>query len=257
MSRKASLAEVVLGRIQRWSSDRHGLWNEAKERSAKRPAHKPTACRKKDVEVSALAALRIGDVKKALQVLNAAPFAPKDESTLIALRKLHPEGKSPSPTPLFRAPVFTDELVKTALCSFGAGSAAGLFGYKPFLLQQCLRAESFSFLKALSAAVNQLADGRAPQFLQPYLAGGVSIALAKPLSGVRPLCCGDPIRRLVGKCFCIGGKDEISAEFKGKNFGVGCPGGVEVVAHSLRDSLERHSGSNLALLKIDFRTPST
>jgi len=91
VSRKASLAEVVLGRIQRWSSDRHGLWNEAKERSAKRPAHKPTACRKKDVEVSALAALRIGDVKKALQVLNAAPFAPKDESTLIALRKLHPK----------------------------------------------------------------------------------------------------------------------------------------------------------------------
>ena len=34
---------------------------------------------------------------------------------------------------------------------------------------------------------------------------------------------------------------------------MGCPGGVEVVAHSLRDSLKAHHGSNLGLLKIDFR----
>ena len=89
--------------------------------------------------------------------------------------------------------------------------------------------------------------------MQPFLAGGVSIALQKPNKGVRPFCCGDPIRRLVGKCFCIGGKNEISKEFHNKNFGVGCPGGVEVVAHSLRDALQVHGGSGMALLKIDFR----
>ena len=197
----------------------------------------PNACRKKDVEVSALATLRIGDVKKALQVLNAAPFAPKDESTLIALRKLHP--LLFSPTSLSRR--------RCALL------VLGLFGYKPFLLQQCLRAESFSFLKALSAAVNQLADGRAPQFLQPYLAGGVSIALAKPLSGVRPLCCGDPIRRLVGKCFCIGGKDEISAEFKGKNFGVGWKWWHIPCEIRSKDTLDRIWLSS----RLIFGTPST
>ena len=90
-------------------------------------------------------------------------------------------------------------------------------------------------------------------FLQPFLAGGVSIALAKPTRGVRPLCCGDPLRRLVAKCFCLGGKGEISQKFKGKNYGVGCPGGVEAVAHSLRDVLHRHRDSDLALLKIDFK----
>ena len=84
-------------------------------------------------------------------------------------------------------------------------------------------------------------------FLQPFLAGGVSIALAKANKGVRPLCCGDPLRRLVGKCFCIGGKDDISKEFWNKNFGVGCPGGVEVVAHSLRDVLESQIGSRETL----------
>ena len=48
-------------------------------------------------------------------------------------------------------------------------------------------------------------------------------------------------------------KDDISKEIWNKNFGVGCPGGVEVVAHSLRDVLESQIGSKEALLKIDFR----
>ena len=57
---------------------------------------------------------------------------------------------------------------------------------------------------------------------------------------MRPLVCDDPIRRLVAKCFCVAGKEEISKAFAGRNYGVGCPGGVEVVAHSLRDCLNRH-----------------
>ena len=130
---------------------------------------------------------------------------------------------------------------------------AGLFGYKPFLLQQCVRAESFTFTRALTSAVNEFAAGLAPSFLKRYVAGGVSIALEKSKTSVRPLACGDPLRRLVAKCFCVAGKDEISKSFAGRNFGVGCKGGVEVVAHSLRDSLSEHKGSKLGLLKIDFR----
>ena len=93
MSRKASFADLVLGRIQRWTSDRDGLWQEVKERIGKRPAPKvESAPAVKSFEKAAVAALRLGDVKKALQILNAAPFAAKDEATLIALRKL-PRGK--------------------------------------------------------------------------------------------------------------------------------------------------------------------
>jgi hypothetical protein len=77
------------------------------------------------------------------------------------------------------------------------------------------------------------------------MAGGVSIALAKPNKGVRPLCSGDSLRRLVAKCFCAKG-------FDGKNYGVGCSQGVEKVSHSLRDALTRHKDSDMALLKIDF-----
>src|SRR5437588_12442302 len=53
--------------------------------------------------------------------------------------------------------------------------------------------------------------------------------------------------------FLLGGKDEISRGLKGKNFGVSCPGWVEAVAHSLRDTLQKHRKSGFALLKIDFK----
>jgi len=207
----------VLDRIRRWSSDRDGLWAEVLARADCRKRvgvcegkgsggedsgvwegkgsgggesggevkSGPNA-QKKSIEKAAVAALRIGDVQKALRILQAAPLAPKNEATFAKLQKLHPAGKPPAPSQVFTAPTFSAELVKTALASFGPGSAAGLFGYRPSLLQQCVRAESFSFLRAVTAVVNQLASGRAPQFLQPFLAGGVSIALEKPNSGVRP-----------------------------------------------------------------------
>ena len=116
-----------------------------------------------------------------------------------------------------------------------------------------MRAESYSFSEALSHAVNDFAAGTAPSFLKPFVAGGVSIALEKSATAVRPLACGDPIRRLVAKCFCVGGKDEIEKAFAGRNYGVGCKGGVEVVAHSLRDTLNKFKNSKYGLLKIDFR----
>ena len=143
--------------------------------------------------------------------------------------------------------------MRKALTTFSPGSAAGLFGYKPLLLQQCARAESFTFTRALTSAANHFALGNAPPFLRRFVAGGVSIALQKSATAIRPLACGDPIRRLVAKCFCVAGKEEISKAFAGRNYGVGCPGGVEVVAHSLRDSLEKHKHSDFGLLKIDFR----
>ena len=148
---------------------------------------------------------------------------------------------------------FNEALVKTALASFSTGSSAGLFGYRPFLLQQCSRAEP-TFAYSLTQAVNKLAKGLAPSFLQPFLAGGVAIALQKPNKGVRPLCCGDPLRRLVGKCFCIGGKGEISGVFKRKNFGVGCPGGVEVVCGML---FEHTLTAAWRCLRLTFAMPST
>ena len=51
--------------------------------------------------------------------------------------------------------------------------------------------------RALTSAVNEFAAGLAPKFLRKFVAGGVSIALEKSKTAVRPLSCGDPILRSV------------------------------------------------------------
>ena len=172
---------------------------------------------------------------------------------MTALKKLHPKGENPAPMPHRETVRFSPDVVRKALSSLPPKSAAGLIGYKPLLLQECMRAESFSFERVLTTAVNDFACGLAPKFFRKYVAGRVSIALEKSQTAVRPLACGDPIRRLVAKCFLVAGHEEVSKAFAGRNYGVGCPGGVEVVTHSLRDALNKHKGSKLGLLKIDFR----
>jgi len=119
--KKGSLATQVLEKIQRFSSDRDSLWSEVLERATNRVPRaresksesggkvdgKVIDAVKKSVESriakcmekAAVAALRIGDVHKALRILNDAPLAPKNEATLIELRKLHPQGSPPVPPP--------------------------------------------------------------------------------------------------------------------------------------------------------------
>lgn len=256
ISKSRSKADVVHERLVQWRDSKKQMWETVMSRDSKgkkRESKDQTTAR---LEKRVSTAIKMGDVRKALQMFTAAPIAPKTEETFNSLLALHPHATRPVQAPINEpsaSPYFNDKLVREALATFSPSSAAGLFGYRPFILQQCARAESFHFVPTLARAVNYFASGSAPDFLQPFLAGGVSIALAKPNNGVRPLCCGDSIRRLVGKCFCLGGKNEISESFHGKNFGVGCPGGVEIVAHSLRDVLRKHKDSDLALLKIDFR----
>ena len=116
------------------------------------------------LEEAVVGALRIGDVRKALQMLNSAPIAEKTPATLACLHKLHPKGDNPAPVAPQEVPRLTEDVVRKALSSFGPGSATGLFGYKPFLLQQCVRAESFLFPRALTSEVHHFASGRAEAF---------------------------------------------------------------------------------------------
>ena len=104
-------------------------------------------------------ALRLGDVKKALRLLCSAPLAKKGPDTLRSLEALHPRGPSPPLVQPAPTPRFSFETVSSALFTFGPGSAGGLFGYTPFLIQQCFRAESWSFPRALVEVVNHLASG--------------------------------------------------------------------------------------------------
>jgi hypothetical protein len=94
-------------------------------RSKQNPLSNPCKEKKVDVKVfeaAVISALRMGDVRKALQMLNSAPIAPKTDATFQRLRDLHPKGPIPAPIQTHDTPHFTDDVVRAALSSFGPGS---------------------------------------------------------------------------------------------------------------------------------------
>jgi len=155
VTKKAKFNEVVKARLTKWSKGgQQELWADVVKRSRKQLEDVPAQPRQRDgkrLEAAVISALRMGDVRKALQLLNSSPIAPKTEATLQRLKDLHPKGPLPEPLPQVpnpeNIPHFTDDLVRSALSTFGPGSAAGLFGIKPLLLQQATRAETYSFGK--------------------------------------------------------------------------------------------------------------
>jgi len=101
--KKANVPQLVGKRLERWAAgEKEELWKDAVKRS-KRPVQPEEPKKEKSdrelLEARAIAALRLGDVRKALQMLNSAPIAPKTDATLERLRKLHPVGANPSPVP--------------------------------------------------------------------------------------------------------------------------------------------------------------
>lgn len=85
LSKKSNFAALVKTRLNRWKSDPDSLWKEAVERS-KTPlipseSRKPKAEGAR-LEESVIAALRLGDVRTALQMLNSAPIAAKLQQLL-------------------------------------------------------------------------------------------------------------------------------------------------------------------------------
>ena len=194
-------ADVVHDRLVRWKDEKKSLWEAVlardgkhKNRNEKKDVEKKVSDKDADaaLEKRVCNAIKMGDVRKALQMFTAAPIADKSDETFQALQNLHPHSTRPVQAPPAEpsaAPIFAEKLVREALATFSPSSAAGLFGYRPFILQQCARAESFHFVPALTRTVNLFASGEAPDFLQPFVAGGVSIALVKPgvNKGVRPL----------------------------------------------------------------------
>ena len=102
MAKKSNMAELVRLRLERWDAgEKEALWLDAVARSRRPLVDEPRKDKtdRQRLEARVIAALRLGDVRKALQMLNSAPIAPKTQATLERLKKLHPSGDNPSPIP--------------------------------------------------------------------------------------------------------------------------------------------------------------
>lgn len=85
-------------------------------------------------------------------------------------------------------------------------------------------------MRKLTALVNLLAQGKASQAVQPYLAGAGLVALPKPDGGHPPVAVGEVIRRAARKVLSEVCKAEAQARWEPRLDGVGTPGGCEVLS---------------------------
>ena len=88
----------------------------------------------------------------------------------------------------------------------------------------------------------------------------MSTALVKSQQGstldIRPFAVGEALRRLTRKCLCVLVRSKASEFefFQTHEFGVACPMGAEMIAHSLRAHVEMHSlEENFAVMKVDMK----
>jgi hypothetical protein len=84
LSKKAKFADVVQKRLAQWKrGEKSELWKVVVARSKQDPLATPRKAKKLDIKVleaAVVSALRMGDVRKALQMLNSAPIAPRRPS---------------------------------------------------------------------------------------------------------------------------------------------------------------------------------
>jgi hypothetical protein len=124
-------------------------------------------------------------------------------------------------------------------------------------LKCCLRSHlQKNFLETLTRFVNALIAGNINPLLSPFLAGANLCALEKKGGGIRPLACGNALRRLVSKSICSVTQEKIRKVLQPHQVGVSVPGGAEIIIHEafkIRETLlSSEEYSDHGYLKIDF-----
>lgn len=251
--RKAAGA-YTLDRLHRWQEgDRLGLW----ETRPTRPAANGQRPSPEQRRALATSLAREGFDRKACAASVSNGLCPPTAETVEALRALRPQ-QPPPPVPALNdlplAPEVAPDLVARCLRAFPADTAPVPSGLRVQHLKDAAVAGSQdAFFSHLAAAVALLAQGRAPDFVVPVLAGAGLVALPKPKGGVRPIAVGEILRRLTGKCLMALVRDEARSYFYPAQLGVAVPGGVEIAIHTARAWYDRHQCSTQKVaLKLDF-----
>jgi hypothetical protein len=153
--------------------------------------------------------------------------------------------------------VIPPEIVKKMVFTFPTGSSPGPMGLRAEHLRLGFRFHlQTNLLETLTRLVNLLITGKVLNSISPFLAGATLSALEKKGGGVRPLACGNLLRRLTSKCICNVTKDRFKAHLSPHQVGVAVPGGAEIIVHEARNLAQRFSDpsfSEYGFLKVDFR----
>ena len=205
--------------------------------------------------------LEEGDYRGAVRLTCSEDvIADHSDSTLEALRQKHPPQhpdssipdlpiNDPLPFPIDAA------LIRKAISSIPNGSGGGPDGLLPQHLKDLTGPTAGDggvlLLKALTALVALVLEGRTPEAIRPLFFGASLTALRKKSGGIRPIAVGCTIRRLASKCACHHALNSIPQLLSPYQMGFGISGGAEAAVHAGRVYLN-HLSSNKAILKVDF-----
>jgi hypothetical protein len=113
------------------------------------------------------------------------------------------------------------------------------------------------FLSALTAVVNLLAAGRATQTVRAFVAGASLVPFnKKEPGGIRPIAVGLTLRRLTAKVLLAREMPTAREVLAPHQFGIGTPGGAELIIHRLRRLVEEQrpeDNDDFVVLKIDVK----
>ena len=206
--------------------------------------------------------LEEGNINGAVRLATSEDsIADDDDSTISALREMHPPAHSDTPFPqpaasdLNVALVVSAQDVIKALNSFPKGSAGGPDGLRLHHLQDLTRATAGEggvlLVQGLTSFVNHVLSNKTPPARNfPFFFGAAITALNKKDGGIRPIAVGCTLRRLVAKLACGSVHERLSAYLSPIQLGFGVPHGAKAVVHVARQYLS-NLPADCFIMKLD------
>ncbi|KAK3238646.1 hypothetical protein CYMTET_51356 [Cymbomonas tetramitiformis] len=135
-----------------------------------------------------------------------------EPQTLEALEALHPH-RDGLPAPVRVAPLVLEEAVPVeAVCRQSAASEPGCSSSSLSISVSSLTPGMYG-VPAIQHACEQIVSNKVPEEILLWLIGARLVALLKPGGGVRPIACGEVLRRLAGKAVCRQMRMRFAAHF--------------------------------------------
>jgi len=176
------------------------------------------------------------------------------EETMNGMKTKHPaaptDRRSP-PALSVSSPTVTDTVIKTAIHSFGSGSAGGRDGLRPQHLKEMIEGRGGSLCHTLADFSNLVLTGDIPRLVRPAFFGATLLPFTKKGGGLRPIAVGLTLRRLVAKAAAAVATPACSRLLAPFQLGVGARGGAEALVHATRRYLDGKSEER-AFVKLDF-----
>lgn len=204
-----------------------------------------------------------GQLRRAMQCLAMTEMAPANDATLAELQRLHPGRNHAIPAPPVSQPppaiVLEREHFDKVFRALPRASAPGSSQMRWEHLEVVFRNGGSDLLFAVCQS---LAEGDIPPMARPWVAGARLVAICKGRppppteSGallpraLRPIACGEVIRKLVGKVICAQKASAFVAHFcpdpdpgassTAAQLGVALSGGADIGVHTVQKMLADH-----------------